>query len=773
MKPHRMRMTHELVSSYGMLDKMDIIIPRRASPVQMTRFHTDEYVDFLNRVTPETVQEMTGGGTKFLVGEDNPAFEGLFEFCSISAGGSINAAQRLNEGKADIAINWAGGLHHAKKREASGFCYVNDIVLAILELLRYHSRVLYIDIDCHHGDGVEEAFYSTDRVLTCSFHKQKDYFPGTGRMEDVGRDKGKGYAVNVPLLNGVTDEEYRSIFEPVVQHIMDWYRPGAVVLQCGADSLAGDKLGVFNLSMHGHANCVRFLRSFNVPLILLGGGGYTIKNVSCAWTYETACALGIDKEIDLNLPYTPYLEYYGPRYRLEVEPNNMTDDNGPFIERTKMQVLEGLRDLPFAPSVGLHQVPGTDLAEETGIRIRDEDEESELSVLDVQIAQKIRDAVASNEDSETEFSSDSDGIAARPRRSLMSYFREAQRPKRHRSRSDDEDEDATESDDDVPRRHDGDDDDSSPERYRASRDRMQRPKASGISSVYSPSNHSRRPLIVETVDGLVFGNKSWVSLANPQGTSSRKGSRRADGEPKRWFFRRDLVSGGRGREGQTVGSSSPPENQEDLALPGDDFDDGRMSNASHWSVFVTGNANKLKEVRSILGAVMPSTWVLESRDLDIPEIQGTTEEVASAKCSRAAELVGGPCIVEDTALCFEALGGLPGPYIKHFMKQLGLEGKPITASSSVSEIDLADHKATAVCTFAYSKGPGTTPLLFEGRAEGRIVPPRGPPNFGWNPIFEAVENGKTYAEMTSAEKDAISHRYRALEKLRAYLESQV
>lgn len=124
----------------------------------------------------------------------------------------------------------------------------------------------------------------------------------------------------------------------VIHHIMEWFRPGAVVLQCGADSLSGDKLGVFNLSMHGHANCVRFLRTFNVPLILLGGGGYTIKNVSCAWTYETACALGIEKDIDLNLPFTPYLEYYGPRYRLEVEPNNMTDDNGPYLEAMKFAI---------------------------------------------------------------------------------------------------------------------------------------------------------------------------------------------------------------------------------------------------------------------------------------------------------------------------------------------------------------------------------------------------------------------------------------------------
>ena len=251
----------------------------------------------------------------------------MFEFCSISAGGSIDAAKRIASGAADIAINWAGGLHHAKKREASGFCYVNDIVLGILELLRTFPRVLYIDIDCHHGDGVEEAFYTTDRVLTCSFHKFGEYFPGTGHVDDHGYGKGLGYAVNVPLRDGLTDETFKGVFEPVIQRILDWFQPSAVVLQCGADSLSGDKLGCFNLTMEGHANCVKYLRKSGLPLILLGGGGYTIKNVSRAWTYETACALGIEDTIDRNLPWNAYFEWFGPRYRLEVAENNMDDLN--------------------------------------------------------------------------------------------------------------------------------------------------------------------------------------------------------------------------------------------------------------------------------------------------------------------------------------------------------------------------------------------------------------------------------------------------------------
>jgi len=130
----------------------------------------------------------------------------LFEFCQIYAGGTLDAARRLNHKSCDIAINWAGGLHHAKKCEASGFCYINDLVLGILELLKYHARVLYIDIDVHHGDGVEEAFYFTDRVMTVSFHKYGDlFFPGTGDIKDIGEREGKYYAINIPLKDGIDD----------------------------------------------------------------------------------------------------------------------------------------------------------------------------------------------------------------------------------------------------------------------------------------------------------------------------------------------------------------------------------------------------------------------------------------------------------------------------------------------------------------------------------------------------------------------------------------
>ncbi|KAF7373488.1 Inosine triphosphate pyrophosphatase [Mycena sanguinolenta] len=182
-------------------------------------------------------------------------------------------------------------------------------------------------------------------------------------------------------------------------------------------------------------------------------------------------------------------------------------------------------------------------------------------------------------------------------------------------------------------------------------------------------------------------------------------------------------------------------------------------------IFVTGNANKLKEVKAILSSG-GNPIEIESRALDIPEIQGTTQEVAIAKCRRAAELLGCPCITEDTALCFEALKGLPGPYIKYFLAELGHEGLNALLAGFPTKA------AWALCTFAYSAGPGADPILFEGRTDGSIVPARGPGIFGWDAVFEPTGTGLTYAEMPSDQKNKLSHRYKALEKLREFLHFQ-
>ncbi|XP_074589130.1 histone deacetylase 6-like isoform X1 [Curcuma longa] len=380
MKPHRIRMAHNLVVHYALHRLMEISRPFPASATDIVRFHSEEYVDFLASVSPATAALASAQGQlaydsasasasarqlkRFNVGEDCPVFEGLFEFCQASAGGSIGAAVKINRGDADIAINWAGGLHHAKKCEASGFCYVNDIVLGILELLKYHRRVLYVDIDIHHGDGVEEAFFTTDRVMTVSFHKYGDFFPGTGHIKDVGFGQGKYYALNVPLNDGMDDDSFRALFRPVIQKVMEVYRPDAVVLQCGADSLAGDRLGCFNLSVKGHADCLRYLRSFNVPMMVLGGGGYTMRNVARCWCYETAVAIGV--EPDNKLPYNEYYEYFGPDYNLHIQPRSMENKNSSKeLENIRIMLMDYLSKIEHAPSVQFQsRVPDTGVPEE-------------------------------------------------------------------------------------------------------------------------------------------------------------------------------------------------------------------------------------------------------------------------------------------------------------------------------------------------------------------------------------------------------------------------
>lgn len=297
----------------------------------------------------------------------------------------MEGAARLNRGKCDIAVNWAGGLHHAKKSEASGFCYLNDIVLGIIELLRYHPRVLYIDIDVHHGDGVEEAFYTTDRVMTVSFHKYGEFFPGTGDLRDVGVGNGKYYAVNVPLRDGIDDESYASVFQPVIQSCMDWYRPSAVVLQCGGDSLSGDRLGCFNLSMAGHGACVNFVKNFGLPTLVLGGGGYTMRNVARTWAYETGLLL--NQKLGPEMPYNDYYEYYGPDYQLDVRPSNMPNMNSrEYLDKIKQSIFENMSRTKFVPSVQMTDVP-RDKADEA-------DEEGDNK--DERIPQRIADTMVDN-----------------------------------------------------------------------------------------------------------------------------------------------------------------------------------------------------------------------------------------------------------------------------------------------------------------------------------------------------------------------------------------
>ncbi|GAM86749.1 hypothetical protein ANO11243_047680 [Dothideomycetidae sp. 11243] len=178
--------------------------------------------------------------------------------------------------------------------------------------------------------------------------------------------------------------------------------------------------------------------------------------------------------------------------------------------------------------------------------------------------------------------------------------------------------------------------------------------------------------------------------------------------------------------------------------------------------FITGNKNKLAEVQAILGSAGVK---LSSQAIDLPELQGTIEEITTDKCKRAAEVVKGPVLVEDTCLCFNAFNELPGPYIKWFLKSLGVHKLHLLLAG------FEDKSAQAVCTFGYCEGPGHDVRIFQGRTDGKIVEARGPTDFGWDACFEY--EGQTYAEMPKAEKNQISHRGRALAKLTEWMKSHV
>ena len=180
-------------------------------------------------------------------------------------------------------------------------------------------------------------------------------------------------------------------------------------------------------------------------------------------------------------------------------------------------------------------------------------------------------------------------------------------------------------------------------------------------------------------------------------------------------------------------------------------------------VFATGNRKKLEEVTAILRAGGELPFEVTARKVDLPELQGEPPDIARAKCRLAAEQVGGPVMVEDTCLCYNALGGLPGPYCKWFLEKVGPAGLRKLLDG------FEDRSGYALCTFAFAAGPGVEPQVFEGKTDGTIVAPRGPTDFGWDPVFQPDGFEQTYAEMDKATKNTISHRYRALDKLRAFL----
>ena len=308
LKPFRLKLTYELIKAYGLLSLpgVRVVGAEPAGEGDLLLYHTREYLDVLKAANSGL--EIPGEERYGLGIGDNPVFEGVFEWSRLVTGASLQAAGLVDSGEVAIAFNISGGLHHALASRASGFCYLNDPVVVISSLLKKGRRVAYIDIDAHHGDGVQEAFYHTDKVLTISLHESGRYlFPGTGFVSETGEGEGKGCAVNIPLPPSADDEIFVYAFNEIVPMLVERFRPDIVVGQLGVDSFLTDPLAHLNYTTNGFCEVVRKMKDLSPRWIALGGGGYEITNVAKAWTLAWAIMNGLD--LPDNLPGTFLAQY--------------------------------------------------------------------------------------------------------------------------------------------------------------------------------------------------------------------------------------------------------------------------------------------------------------------------------------------------------------------------------------------------------------------------------------------------------------------------------
>ncbi len=311
MAPGRVRHAVELAETFGVLDAYEVVAPPAADLELVRSVHTDAYIEAVRLAVTDPQH---GLGTS-----DNPIFPGMHEVTSRVVTASVEAARSVWTGEVDRAVNISGGLHHAMPDRASGFCIYNDVAAAIRWLLDAGcERVAYLDVDVHHGDGVEQMFYDDPRVLTVSVHETPRYlFPGTGYPEDIGGPNAPGSAVNLALPPGTGDAGWLRAFDAVVPEVLRAFAPTVLISQHGCDSHRNDPLADLNLSVDGQrASYLRIAALADEVCggrwIVTGGGGYAVLDVvPRTWAHLLAIVAG--RPIDVGTP-TPqaWREQLGP-----------------------------------------------------------------------------------------------------------------------------------------------------------------------------------------------------------------------------------------------------------------------------------------------------------------------------------------------------------------------------------------------------------------------------------------------------------------------------
>ena len=305
--PLRWDLTWALASELKVLDAYDVLVPEPADDQTLGWVHTPGYIAAV-RAASSSVPMAVGHG---LGTDDNPIFPGMHDNAALIAGGSIDAARAIVRGEVDRAVNFCGGLHHAMPDHASGFCIYNDAALGIKAMLNEGvQRVAYIDVDAHHGDGVQAAFYDDPRVLTISLHESPlTLFPGTGWATEIGVGAAQGTAVNVALPAGTADAAWLRAFHAVAPAIVRAFRPEILVTQQGADGHREDPLADLMLTVDGQRTTYLALRDLAREVtggrwLALGGGGYSpVRVVPRAWTH--LLAIVAERDVD---PATPMPE---------------------------------------------------------------------------------------------------------------------------------------------------------------------------------------------------------------------------------------------------------------------------------------------------------------------------------------------------------------------------------------------------------------------------------------------------------------------------------
>ncbi len=275
------------LSAMGLGEALILETAGQATRQELGRFHSLQYLKFVQR----RCEEDRG----FLDGGDTPARSGLYEAARYVAGAALHATERIMSGHAANAFLPIGGLHHAGREHAAGFCVLNDIGVVIETLRAEHGvqRIAYADIDVHHGDGVYYAYESDPDLCFADIHEDGRWqYPGTGREDERGLGKAEGAKINICLQPGDGDVEFMSAFERVEQHLQE-FEPDFILLQCGADGLEGDPLGRLRYSARVHAHATRRLcvlagSTCEGRILAMGGGGYSRSNLASAWTAVVA-----------------------------------------------------------------------------------------------------------------------------------------------------------------------------------------------------------------------------------------------------------------------------------------------------------------------------------------------------------------------------------------------------------------------------------------------------------------------------------------------------